>query len=85
MIWLYIAALGAAAAILVAIATRPISFTLSLIQAVSLLALAFGVIGWFAILRDPVFLWYTGVGGGTWLLTTVLRWTASSGSRPLHK
>ena len=78
MIWLYILALGAAAAILVAFATRPISFTLSLIQTISFLALAFGLFGWFAILSDPMFLWYIGVGGGTWLLTTVLRWAAAS-------
>ncbi|MEO9249116.1 hypothetical protein ABDK96_15635 [Citricoccus nitrophenolicus] len=76
MIWLYIAGLAAAAAMLVAFATRPVSFTLGLIQTISFLALAFGVFGWFTILPDPVFLWYIGVGGAIWLLTTVLRWAA---------
>lgn len=76
MIWLYILAIGAAAAILVALATRPIRFTLGLIQTVSFLALAFGLLGWFAIFPDPVFLWYIGIGGGAWVLSTVLRQVA---------
>ncbi|GAA4761419.1 hypothetical protein GCM10025784_05570 [Citricoccus nitrophenolicus] len=78
MIWLYVIALAAALTILVVFATRPINFTLTLIQTVSLIALFFGLLGWFIILPDPIFLWYIGGGGGIWLFTTVLR--ASNGS-----
>lgn len=78
MIWLYFVAIAAAVSILVAFATRPVSFTLGLIQTLSFLALAFGLFGWFAILPDPAFLWYMGVGGGIWLLTTVLRRAGAS-------
>lgn len=78
MIWLYIIALAAAVAILVAFATRPISFALGLIQTLSFLALGFGLFGWFIILPDPIFLWYIGGGGGVWLLTLVLRGSRAS-------
>lgn len=73
MIWLYVIALAAAVAILVAFVSRPISFTLSLIQILSFIALAFGLIGWFIILADPRFIWYIAVGGGIWVMTTALR------------
>lgn len=78
MIWFYIVAVVAVVTVLVTIATRPISFTLGLIQTLSFMALAFGLIGWFAVLPDPVFLWSIGIGGGIWLLTTVLRGSIST-------
>lgn len=65
--------IGAAALVLVVAATRPTSFALGLIQIFSFLALVFGLVGWFAILPDPAFLWYIAVGGAAWLMTTVLR------------
>lgn len=78
MIWLYVIAFAAAATILVSFATRPVGFTLALIQILAFLALAFGLFGWFAILQDQVFLWYIGFGGGIWLLTMALRRAAAS-------
>ncbi len=73
MIWLYILACGAVAATLLRLVTRPVSFTLGLIQTLSFLGLVFGLVGWFAILPDPAFLWYIAVAGGTWLMVTILR------------
>jgi hypothetical protein len=73
MIWLYVLAIGAVASILLALATRPVSFTLTLIQTLSFLGLVFGLVGWFAILPDPTFLWYIAAGGAIWLMVTVLR------------
>jgi hypothetical protein len=78
MIWLYITAVGAGLTILIALATRPISAALGLIQTLAFVALTYGLFGWFAVLQDPVFLWYIGVGGGIWLLTSLLRWSGSA-------
>ncbi len=76
MTWLYITAVGAGLTILITLATRPISAALSLIQTLAFIALSFGLFGWFAVLHDPVFLWYIGLGGAIWLLTLLLRWSS---------
>lgn len=73
MIWLYILFCVAVPAILRSLVTRPVSFTLGLIQTLSFLGLVFGLVGWFVILPDPTFLWYIAVGGAVWLIVTVLR------------
>lgn len=65
--------IAAVAIVLVAAATRPVSFTFSLVQTFSFLGLLFGLVGWFAVQPDPVFLWYLGGGGSVWLMATVLR------------
>jgi hypothetical protein len=70
---LLVIVIGAAAIILASMATRPVGFTLGLIQTLSFLGLVFGLVGWFVILPDPTFLWYIAVGGAVWLMLTVLR------------
>jgi hypothetical protein len=69
--------IGATVIVLATAATRPVSFTLGLIQTLSFLSLVFGLVGWFAILPDPTFLWYIAAGGAIWLLVTVLRHRAA--------
>jgi hypothetical protein len=78
MIWLYIVAVGTGLTVLIALATRPVSAALSLIQTLAFIVLTFGLFGWFAVLQDPVFLWYIGVGGTIWLLTLLLRRSRSA-------
>jgi hypothetical protein len=78
MLWIYVTVIGAGLTILIALATRPISAALGLLQTLAFIALTLGLFGWFAVLQDAVFLWYIGVGGAIWLLTSVLRWSGSA-------
>ncbi|QCU77946.1 hypothetical protein E7744_06935 [Citricoccus sp. SGAir0253] len=73
MIWLYITVVGGTLAIFIAFATRPIGAVLVLVQATAFVVLALGLLGWFVVLQEPVFLCFIGAGGITWLLTLVLR------------
>ncbi|WMY80050.1 hypothetical protein [Citricoccus sp. I39-566] len=74
MLLLFIAA---AAYLLVAAATRPISLVLGLIQTISFLGLLFGLVGWFGAAPDFTFLWYIAGCGALWLFSTFLQsnWT----------